>query len=186
MSPGSGTDAADERRRTIPREQDTPRALIALMILAMLVSVAGAYVASHRVGIAEHVLGRPAPLTRMGTIFTLDEIVAERAKANLLGRDVALWGVPAEQVTGDWLFWIGSSPERAVPVVLRGEQTGRQSERQTEVRTGDVLAVFGTVRALRDLSYLDDRLAAEREDPARLSRAQIYISASRVEHLPGR
>jgi hypothetical protein len=156
------------------------------MIAAMLLSVGGIYVAMQRVGIAEHVLGQPAPSVTGGPVFKVDEILAEPARANLLGRNVAIWGVPVERVTGDWLFGIGDDADDAVPVVLLGEQTGRQPESRTDVRVGDVGAVFGTVHALRDLVLVDDRLAAHHDERDRLSSVQVYISALHVEHLPVR
>lgn len=153
------------------------------MILAMLFSVAAMYVGARRTGIAEHVLGRPAPLAREGPIFTIEEILNEPAKRNLLGRDVAIWGVTVQRVTGDWLFWIGVEPGREMPVTLLGEQTGRQIEAEIEIRAGDVVAVFGTMHPLRDMILEDDQLAAHHDERAALSRVQVYISALRVEKL---
>lgn len=86
-------------------------------------------------------------------------------------------------MTGDLLFWVGPDPDRLVPVALLGEQTGRQVERQAVIRAGETVAIFGYVRAVRDATYLNRRMAERPEERARLARAQIYISALRVEHL---
>lgn len=137
-------------------------------------------------GAAEGIVGRPAPLALDGPIFTVETIVEEPAKGNLLGRDVALWGVPVTEVPGDWLFWVASESGRVVPVVLMGEQAGRQHEYQTRVREGDTLAIFGIVRAVREVSLLDRRWAMQPDDWKRLARAQVYVSALRVEHLGAR
>ncbi|MGH7448877.1 MAG: hypothetical protein ACRELT_15000 [Longimicrobiales bacterium] len=183
MTANSAPDTPDDGRRTIPREQDAPRLLIVLIILLMLSSVSAAYVWIQRSGFADMVVGLPAPLAGGGPIFLVDQVVAEPARANLLGRDVAIWGVPVHDVPGDWLFWIGAHPDSVIPVVLLGEQTARQHERQTEVRAGDTVAVFGTVRAVRDISVLDRGRRMPRVERARLVRAQVYVSALRVEHI---
>ncbi|MGH7480867.1 MAG: hypothetical protein ACRELV_01830 [Longimicrobiales bacterium] len=175
-----------ETSRTIPREQDAPRTLIVVMILLMLLGVGAAFFWIQRVGVAEEVVGRPAPLARYGPIFRFEEILAEPAKGNLLGRDVALWSAPVQRVTGNWLFWIGAAPARSVPVVLLGEQAARQHERQTVVRTGDTLAVFGTVRAVRGVSFRDEPWDLPQQEWERLARAQVYISALLVEHVAPR
>lgn len=169
--------------RTIPREEDAPRALIALMIGLMLLAVAGSFLWVQGRETAGTVIGRPATLGQRGPILSVREIVEERAKGNLLGRDVAIWGARVVEVTGDWLFWVGADRGRAVPVVLLGEQTARQYELQTEVRAGDTLAVFGSVRAVRDVSTLDGPSAMTRADRQELAGAQVYVSALRVEPL---
>jgi hypothetical protein len=184
MSPEpGGSPAARERRRTIPREQDAPRPLIALMIALMLAGVVGAYTALQRTSMADHLLGRPTPQAREGLIFTVDEILAEPVKANLLGRDVAIWGARVAQVTGDWLFWIGADSANAVPAILLGEQTGRQPEGQTVVRAGDIVAVFGTIHAVRDVSLLEGSIGLGVAERERLLRARVYVSSLRVETL---
>lgn len=170
-------------RRTIPREQDAPRPLIVLMILLMLGGVAGALAWIQGADVAEDVVGRPAPLAREGPVFTVNEILEEPAKGNLLGRDVAIWRTPVQEVSGDLLFWVGPDSARVVPVVLLGEQTERQIERQTVVEAGDTVALFGYMRAVRGASLLDEPLEERLDEWERLARARIYISALRVEHL---
>lgn len=168
--------------RTIPREQDAPRWLIVLMIALMLGAVAGSFAWIQQRGAAAAVIGRPAPLARHGPVVSLAEIVDEEAEANLLGRDVAIRGARVQDVTGDWLFWVAAGEGRAVPVVLLGEQTARQRDARIEVRPGDTLALFGTVRAVRSLSTLDRPATMTPAERARLAAARVYISALRVEH----
>lgn len=176
-------DAHSESPTTIPREQDAPRPLIALMILLMLLGVAGAFTWIQQSEAGEQVIGHPLPLAAEGPIFTIEEIIEEETKGNLLGRDVAIWGAPVEEVAGNWVFWIGHEPDRAVPVVLLAEQTSRQAEPQSAVHTGDTLAIFGSVRAVRTVAPLDEQWAMERDEWERLAREPVYISALRVEHL---
>lgn len=175
--------SSDDDGTTIPREQDAPRALILAMIAAMLLSVAGALLWIQRAGVAESVIGRPAPLGAHGPIFTVAEIVRESAPGNLISRDVALWGVPVREVTGDLLFWVGTdaAPDSLVPVLLLGEQTDRQAERETVVRAGDIVAVFGSVRPIRDAALSSREM--DDYERVRLGRARVYISALRVESL---
>lgn len=169
--------------RTIPREQDAPRLLIVVMILAMLGSVAGVLYWVQGTDVAEGVIGRPAPLAGTGPVLSVDVILDEAAAGNVLGRDVAIWGVPVQAVNGDWLFWVGPERDRVIPVVLLGEQAARQSERQTEVRAGDTVAVYGIVRAVRNAYYLDEPWAMTRDEWRRLAQARVYISALHVEPL---
>lgn len=171
--------------RTIPREEDAPRALIVLMIILMLGSVAALLVWIQAAGIADDVIGRPAGLASEGPIHTVEEILEEPAKANLLGREVAIPRAQVEEVIGDWHFWVGPDSGNVVPVVLMGEQTARQRELQTVVRDGDTVAIFGFIRAVHDVSFLDEPWSMDSADWERLIRAGIYISAFRVEHLEG-
>lgn len=170
--------------RTIPREQDAPRALIVLMIALMLFAVGGAYVWIERSGAAEHVIGRPAQRAQAGPIFMLDEILEEQTPASLVGRDVVIRAAPVVRVAGDWLFWVGTD-SAAVPVILLGEQTARQGEQQTEIRAGSVVAVFGTVHVVGDIRAPDEFGGMTSQERTLLGRARVYISALRVENLDG-
>ena len=174
-------DEPTETSRTIPREQDAPRALIVLMIALMLLAVGGAYYWIERSGAADHIIGRPAQLAQEGPLFSLEEIQAEAVARNLVGRDVAIPNAPVHDVSGDWLFWVGADSAAAVPVILLGEQTARQQEQQTMIRAGDVVSLFGTLHVVRDVSTTDDFGRLSAQDRARLERARIYISALRVE-----
>lgn len=167
----------------LPREQDAPRPLIVLLIFASLLLVGGAYYAIEKSGMASNVIGEPMSFGREGPIMDLEDLFREPEKRNLLGRDVALWRVPVEHVPGDYTFWVGFEANRTVPVVLLGELTSRQHESQTEVQPGDTLAIFGRVRAVREVQFLDREWAMAAAEWDRLERALIYISAVRVEHL---
>lgn len=165
------------------REQDAPRWLIVAMICGMLLLVAGGFHWAQQAEFGKHVIGRAPSVAVSGSINTLDEIQGERVPHNLIGRDVALWAVPVTHVPGDYIFWIGHPSDRRVPVVLLGESTTRQPETGTEVRVGDTLAIFGTVRASRELRLLEEDWAMSRAEWDELEREQIYISALRVEHI---
>lgn len=179
----AGAPADHARILTIPRDHDAPLPLILLMIGSMLLLVAAGFYWAERSRIAEHVLGAPARASGGGSIIELDEITDERVPQNLVGRDVALWNVSVTHVPGDFVFWIADDDGRGVPVVLMGEQTNRQVEMQVSVRPGDRLAIFGTMRSIREVRFLDDRRVLRRPDWDRLAREQTYISALRVEHL---
>lgn len=167
----------------LPREQDAPRPLILVLIVSLVLIVGVAYYVVNQSGLADSVIGEPMRFGMDEPVMDLDELVQEREKRNLLGRDVALWRVPVERVVGDYTFWVGSDEERRVPVVLLAEQASRQEEHQSEVNRGDTLAVFGTVRAIREVRLLDEVWAMEAEEWASVLQATIYISAIRVEHL---
>lgn len=180
---GTASAPADDGIPIIPRDHDAPLPLILLMIVSMLLLVAAGFYWAERSRIAEHVLGAPARASGGGSITDLEEIADERVPENLVGRDVALWDVRVTHVPGDFVFWIAGGEGRGVPVVLMGEQTARQAEAQVRVRAGDRLAVFGTMRSIREVRFLDDRRVLLRPDWDRLAREQTYISALRVEHL---
>jgi hypothetical protein len=86
-------------------------------------------------------------------------------------------------VPGDYVFWVAGESMRWVPVVLPGERTGRQSESKKEVRVGDTVAIFGTVREVRGVRLLEESWAMTRADWEQLGREKVYISALRVEQL---
>jgi hypothetical protein len=167
---------------TIPREHDAPLSLILLMIAAMLVLVGAGFYWADRSDMAEHVLGEPTRTGGSDPIMDLDVILSERVARNLLGRDVALWDVTVDHVPGDYIFWVAGEDGQA-PVVLLGEQTGRQGEGEKQIRAGDRVAIFGTMRSIREVQLLDEQWAMSRADWDRLGREQTYISALRVELL---
>ncbi len=167
----------------LPREHDASQPLILLVIVILLVMVAGVYYAIKQSGLAGSVMGQPMSFGVDQPVMDLDEILHEHEKRNLLGRDVALWRVPVERVVGDYTFWVGFDEDRRVPVVLLGEQAGRQKETQTDVNRGDTLAVFGTVRSVREVRHLDEVWAMDEAEWESVEEAIIYVSAIRVEHL---
>lgn len=167
----------------LPRELDASRPLIVLLIVSMLLVVGVAYYAIEQSGLAGNVMGQPMSFGDDEPVMDLDEILQEHEKRNLLGRDVALWRVPVERVVGNYTFWVGSDATRRVPVVLLGELTSRQQEAETAVQPGDTLAVFGTIRAVREVRHLDEAWAMDEEEWERVQQAVIYVSAIRVEHL---
>jgi hypothetical protein len=147
----------------------------------MLVA-AGFYVAKQS-PVAQHLLGEPVRSGGTGPITDVTHIVREDVGRNLLGRDVSLWDVTVVHVPGDYVFWISADDGRPVAVVLMGEQTGRQSEGEKRVRVGDRLAVFGRIRAAREVQLLDETWSMTRAEWQRLDREAVYISALRVEHI---
>lgn len=175
--------ADSERIAPIPCDEDAPVPLILLMIVSMLLLVAAGFYWAQRSEIAEHVLGAPARAAGGSSISDLAEITDERVPQNLVGRDVSLWDVTVTHVPGDYVFWIAGEEGRAVPVVLLGEQTARQAEAQTRIRAGDRVAIFGTMRPIREVRLLDEERAMARPEWGRLAREQVYISALRVEQL---
>lgn len=189
--PGSTTsgeteqiDRADRNAiEPLPREHDTPRPLIIAMVALIFIAVASAFYLIDRLGVAENVLGRVDDADREGSVSSIEEMLQEPVKQNLMGRDVMLWRVPVESVVGNYTFWIGPDRERSVPVVLMGEHTSRQNEVQTEIREGDVLVVVGSIRPIRDLRLLDEDWMAKPVEWERLKQNEIYVSALRVEHL---
>lgn len=173
----------DDGPRPIPREEDAPRWLILLMIAGMVLLVAGAFQWAQSREIASHVIGRPATGGAERSITSIEQIVAEEIQHNLLGRDVSLWAVPVLHVPGDYVFWVGTDSTRRVAVVLLGERARRQPETEEEVRVGDTVAIFGTIREVREVRRLDEVWAMSADEWSDLGREEVYISALRVDRL---
>jgi hypothetical protein len=93
---------------------------------------------------------------------------------------VALRNARVLSVVGDYTFWIGDSAEHRVPAVLKGELTGRQQERQVQVRTGQIVRIFGIVRLLGGAQEIDESWATDARERRALDASPIYISADRV------
>jgi hypothetical protein len=118
---------------------------------------------------------QPGVLTKLSTILDAADRSSFRAET------VAVRDVPVQSVVGDYTFWIGTSSERRIPVVLLGERTARQAENQTEVRVGQRVNVFGMVRLLKDVQRIDESWALNERDREELRRQPVYISAEQVE-----
>lgn len=151
---------------------------IALAIAASLLAAAAAalFLWLNSVDDADRVAGQPMTFGDSGPITSIEAILAEPAKRNLVGREVALRDVVATEVPGDVVFLAGNE-HGSVPVVLLGEERGRQAEERVQVERGDSLRIFGIVRTramLADASLLSP---SERD---RLREAPLYIEALRV------
>ncbi len=93
---------------------------------------------------------------------------------------VALRNAPVLSVVGDYTFWIGTSADRRVPAVLKGELTGRQPERRVQVRAGQVVPIFGIVRLLGGAGEIDESWAIDAGERRALEASPIFFSADRV------
>lgn len=176
--------SADEASvAAIPIDQDAPFSLLLAIIVLLLLLVAAGFHVARQSPVAQHLLGEPATSVGAGPITDVTAIVREEVGRNLLGRDVSLWDVTVVHVPGDYVFWISAAGSTPVAVVLMGEQTGRQSEGERRVRVGDRLAVFGTIRAAREVQLLDETWSMTPAEWQRLDREAVYISALRVEQI---
>jgi len=129
------------------------------------------------------VMGSPGMFPHQGPITSVREIAGERAKANLLAKDVILADVEIDQLVGERIFLI-SEHGQTVPVVLFGELTARQHDRAVTLEAGQRVRIYGVIRALRDIGEIVDGKALAPDDAQRLRDHEIYISAFRVAPLP--
>jgi hypothetical protein len=157
----------------------SPIALI-VIALSILGAMVGLLVAATSLDIHARVLGRPASLSREGPIGTVDEIVDEPASALLVGRTVSLQPTAVHEVVADAVFWVGTSEERRVPVLMIGERMGRQPEDRVQIAAGQRAIVYGTVEAVRASSLLSGSELIEPNERRALLERELYISASRV------
>lgn len=167
-------------RITAERENDWPPAMLALFAVAILAAVTLVYVAFEAGEHGGRIAGEPARFDQHLPIRELDVILSEPAVDNLVGRQVLLDRVEVDRVVGDFVFWIGDRQRGAVPVVLLGEQTGRQAEGTTEVREGQEVQVVGVIRALVDLDVLDRGMLDDMQRRA-LANNAFFIGAEQVE-----
>lgn len=113
-------------------------------------------------------------------ITSLEPLLDDPVARGLVGSDVALDRVPVQSVVGDHLFWVGTSRDRRVPVLLLGERTGRQPESQVEVAAGQALMIFGIVRATSPEALFEGAALLSEQQRRELLASDIYISALRV------
>lgn len=104
----------------------------------------------------------------------------ERARVDPVGRQVTIRGAAVQSVVGDYTFWISRDDNNRTPVVLLGEMTGRQPHGQTVVRNGDVVTIFGVIRATGQGRVFDQDPLLDEEQRSKLAVTDTYIAASQV------
>ncbi len=104
----------------------------------------------------------------------------EGARVDVAGRQVTIRGAGVQGVVGDYTFWIGRDEDNRIPVVLVGEMTGRQPHGETVVRNGDVVTIFGMIRATERGRVFDQDPLLDDEQRSELAATDIYIAASQV------
>lgn len=158
--------------------------VLLLIALAIITTVVLLFVGARSVTGAGRVIGAPGMFRGAQPITSVTTIVREPARENLIGREVILDDVPVLGVPGDYTFWVGTG-EEAVPVVLRGELTGRQRERETEIREGQRVRIFGTLRQMRSVAAIDDFEILSAEAARAIAKSEVYVSATRVDVIEG-
>jgi hypothetical protein len=189
-----------QRINLAPRDDQPPRWALALFALVLMAGVAALFRWLERTDKEGQVAGVPAQLMRppeevapprevetppreeeLPLEVDLELILTTPDKERLVGRQVAMEDAPVQDVVGDYTFWVGPSEQKRVPVVLLGELMDRQPERRVEVREGQRVRVFGVVRRMRDVEWIEhDRLLSPQDREA-LRQSEIFISALRVE-----
>lgn len=86
-----------------------------------------------------------------GPITSLAAIGGATGSGEIVGRQVELNGVPVLEMVSDAGFYIGSSPEERVYVLLDEQKTPNQpGEGRVNVNKGQSIALSGTVRSAAD------------------------------------
>lgn len=146
---------------------------------------------STEVYIAAHtalVESEPTRTTAEEALPAVDDQVAtrigraldERARVDFAGRQVTIRGAGVQSVVGDYTFWIGRDENNRIPVVLVGEMTGRQPHGETIVRNGNVVTIFGVVRATGQGRVFEQDSLLDDEQRSQLAATDTYIAASQV------
>jgi hypothetical protein len=168
----------------LAKYEDAPRWALLLTVLALIAAVVGGFRwLNARTGL-DHVVGQPATLGEQGPLASIDPILDERTPANLIGRSVALEGAALQEVAGDYTFWVGPSAQRRVPVLLWGELTARQPEKEARLRPGRRVRVFGIVRDMREFTAFGTDPLLSAEQLSEIEQHAVFISARRVLPLP--
>lgn len=163
------------------RENDPRRWILVVIAVFVTAAVLALFKLFEISDEGNRVAGNPTNISKTGAISKLAHIVNEPAKANLVGREVALDAAPVESVVGDYTFWIGNDASGRMPVVLLGELTERQKESATEVAKRQNVRVFGVVRELNEVSAIDVPGYIDEKEKLALKQARYYISALRVD-----
>jgi hypothetical protein len=179
------------------RERDPHPAWLIFTAILLIAAAASLLLFAQHLDRSNEIIGSPAsfstpeqrpasgqPQSRAGSIPTLitslDVFWSTPDQLSLRGVQVALRNARVISVVGDYTFWIGNSADHRVPVVLKGELTGRQSEKQVQVRAGQVIRVFGIVRLLGGAQEIDESWAIDARDRRALDASPVFISADRV------
>ena len=111
------------------------------------------------------------------TISDIAEISDTADRRSLVGRKVEIASAQVQEVTGNYIFWVGSR-NSGVPVAREDKMRGPVTE---HVRPGDRAAISGTIRLLETVPQSDllwDKITdSERED---MLNSRIYIAADSV------
>ena len=161
------------------RERDLHPAVLVLVALALMGSVALMYFGLTRLDADGRIAGQRATLGHPGPIEDVAEIVDEPVRSKLDGRVVALEPTPVESVVADAVFWVGE-PGRRVPVLVVGERMARQPETRVEVNDDDEVVVYGVLQSTRESAVLHDAELLTAGERAELLRSDHYIAARRV------
>lgn len=164
----------------LPRDEDAPRWLLLLTVLVLMLAVGGGFIWIQSRAAVDHLVGQPPALGRQGPITEVDQILDAHTSANLIGREVTLDTARVQQVIGDYSFWIGTSANRRVPVVLFGELTNRQSPGETDVLAGQRVRIFGIVRSMREFTAFGTDPLLSEQQLQDIQRQPVFISARRV------
>lgn len=162
------------------RERDLHPAILVLVALALMGSVALMYFGLTRLDAHDRIVGQRATLGAPGPIEDVAEIVDEPVRAKLDGRMVALEPTPVESVVADAIFWVGEPGRRRVPVLMVAERMARQPDVRVEVNQDDRVVVYGVLLPTRESAVLHDAELLTAGERAELLRRDRYIAARRV------
>lgn len=121
-----------------------------------------------------------APVVDDQAATRTDQAPDERVTVDPAGRQVTIRGAGVQSVVGDYTFWIRREGNNRTPVVLVGEMTGRQPHGETVVRNGDVVTIFGVVRATGQGRVFERDPLLDDEQRSELAATDTYIAASQV------
>lgn len=125
--------------------------------------------------------GEAVPVATTGPVTQLGVLTAAGA-ANLVGRPVAISGVPVQEVVSDRGFWVGNATERAF--VVRANQASANTPPDGAVNAGQNVTVWGTVQQMpTDLTQQATEWNLRSTDATTLSGQPVYVQADSVRIL---
>jgi hypothetical protein len=111
------------------------------------------------------------------TIADVNEISDTADRRSLVGRRVEITSAQVQEVTGNYIFWVGSR-NSGVPVAREDKMRGPVTE---HVQRGDRVAISGVVRLLETVPQTDllwDKV--NDNERADMLNSRIYIAAESV------
>lgn len=118
-----------------------------------------------------------------GVITDLATLTSVTDTMGLVGRRVALTGVPVRQAVSDRGFWMGSGTEPGQGVfAVRMHQSSSATAPDGAVDAGTTVNVYGTVHAMpADLTQKNTEWNLKSTDAQLLSQQKVYVLADSVQ-----
>lgn len=109
-------------------------------------------------------------------------VIAVPDRRPLVGRRVEITNVPVLDVVGDRAFWIGTSPQQRLFVVLKEvPPPGSPTDPSIDINPGQVVSLTGNIRAMPDARTAEAAFGAPGAIAAREEQIYLFATAANVQ-----